>query len=146
MLVEHMRISYLLAVLLISHTAAGCARAPQAIGISVACGVQNQTTRHELFFGLELPDGSSIREADFESFLKTVVTPLFPDGLTVFDATGQYRTADGTSIDEATKVVVLVYPDTQEVRERVREIVTQYRARFRQESVGWVRTPACASF
>ena len=93
-----------------------------------------------------MPDGSAIREADFEAFLTAIVTPLFSEGLTVFDASGQLRTADGVLVDEATKVVVLVYPDTEEVRESIAEIIAQYRARFQQESVGWVRTSACASF
>ena len=124
----------------------GCAGAMPPAGGSVVCSVQNQTTRHELFFGLDLPDGREILDDDFEGFLNSVVTPLFPKGLTVFDAEGQYRTADGVLVDESTKVVILIYPDSADVHERITEIIAQYRSRFQQESVGWVRTSACASF
>ena len=100
----------------------------------------------QVSIGLELPGGNEIRETDFDTFLNLVVTPLFPDGLTVFDAEGQYKTAAGALVDEQTKVVVLIYPDNAEVRERIAEIIARYRSQFRQESVGWVRTSACASF
>ena len=110
------------------------------------CGAQTRTTRHELFFGLELPDGSVIPEADFSAFLNTVVTPRFPDGLTVLDAAGQFRTEAGVLIDEAAKVVVLIYPDTEEVHQGIAEVIAEYRSRFQQESVGWVRSLACVSF
>jgi hypothetical protein len=78
--------------------------------------------------------------------MKETVRPHFSDGLTLIDADGQYQLADGTSIDESTKVLILVHPDNQEVRNRVGAIITQYRARFQQESVGWVRTSAPACF
>ncbi len=133
-------------LLLVMHSATGCAGVHQPARGSRECGVQTLTTRHELFFGLELPGGNEIHETDFDTFMNSVVTPLFPDGLTVLDAEGQYRTAAGVLVDEPTKVVVLIYPDNAEVRERIAEIIAQYRSQFRQESVGWVRTPACASF
>lgn len=135
-----------IALLLVMCSATGCAGVHQSVRGSRECGVQTLTTRHELFFGLQLPGGNEIRETDFDTFLNSVVTPLFPDGLTVLDAEGQYRTVAGELVDEPTKVVVLIYPDNAEVRERIAEIIALYRSRFRQESVGWVRTPACASF
>ena len=124
----------------------GCAGVISTASESVACAEPHQTTRHELYFGQKRPDGTPIREDEFENFINVAVTPLFPAGLTVFDAVGQYRTERGLVVGESTKVLVLIYPDDQEVRNRIADIIAQYRALFQQESVGWVRTSACGRF
>jgi hypothetical protein len=108
--------------------------------------VAQASTRHELLFGLSRADGRPITSAEFDQFLSEVVTPLFGDGLTVVDGSGQYRTAAGLLIRESSKVVVLVYPDTTDTRDRINNVTAQYRSRFQQESVGWIRTPALACF
>ena len=127
-------------------TAGGCATALSSGSQSEACAEPVETTRHELYFGLQRPDGSVIRAEEFETFLDEVVEPHFPEGLTVIDAAGKYRTADGSILDEATKLLVLVYPDSDEVRGRIRSVIAQYCTRFDQESVGWVRTAVRACF
>ena len=48
--------------------------------------------RTELFFGTAKPDGA-VTEEEFGPVLDTVVTPLFPDGLTVIKADGQFKGA-----------------------------------------------------
>lgn len=85
-------------------------------------------------------------EGEFLGFLDDVVSPLFPDGLTVVDASGRFRTAAGQAIVEPTKVAILVYPDDAEVRGKIRQIISAYRHRFDQESVGWVRSTVRACF
>jgi hypothetical protein len=52
--------------------------------------------RTELFFGTAKP-GGAVTEEEFRTFLDEVVTPLFPDGLTVVKADGQFRGADGVA-------------------------------------------------
>ena len=38
------------------------------------------------------------------------MTPLFPDGLTVVKADGQFRGADGVTIKEQSFMLILLYP------------------------------------
>jgi hypothetical protein len=99
-----------------------------------------------LLFGLSRPDGRSVSSAEFDQFLSDVVTPLFGDGLTVVDGSGQYRTSAGLLIRESSKVLVLIYPDVTDTRDRINRVIAQYRSRFQQESVAWIRTPALVCF
>ncbi|WP_442936315.1 DUF3574 domain-containing protein [Nostoc sp.] len=51
---------------------------------------------------------------DFQRFLNNVVTPLFPDGLTVFDTNGQYLDSTGTIFGEKSKSISLFFNYTQQ--------------------------------
>ncbi|WP_442947902.1 DUF3574 domain-containing protein [Nostoc sp.] len=51
---------------------------------------------------------------DFQSFLNNVVTPLFPDGLTVFNTNGQYLDSTGSIIEEKSKTISLFFNYTQQ--------------------------------
>jgi hypothetical protein len=55
--------------------------------------------RTELYFGTAKPAGA-VTEAEFKKFLDDVVTPLFPDGLTVIKGDGQFKGEDGVTIKE----------------------------------------------
>jgi len=137
---------HLVALCVLLSPIVGCAAPVSTVGGSAVCAHPAETTRHELFFGLLGPDSGVITEGEFTSFVNEVVRPHFPEGLTLIDATGQYQLSNGATIKEPTKVLILVYPDTQDVREKISDVITQYRTRFRQESVGWVRTAARACF
>jgi hypothetical protein len=65
--------------------------------------------RTELYFGTAKREGA-VTEQEFKRFLDDVMTPLFPDGLTVMRAEGQFTSADGATIHEQSFVVVLIYP------------------------------------
>lgn len=100
----------------------------------------------ELYFGRSRP-GGEVSEEDFRTFLRTVVTPRFPDGLTVVDAIGQFRNSKGVTIREKTKILILIYPNTQQKRQAIQEIISRYKFRFQQESVLRVTDkPARVSF
>ena len=102
--------------------------------------------RTELFFGRNSPTGE-VSEQDFAGFLDAVVTPLFPDGLTVIDAKGQFRaSADSAVGKEAAKVLTLLYRFDKTTNDKVEEIRSRYKARFAQQSVLRVDEPVCASF
>ena len=45
----------------------------------------------ELFFGRDRAGQQTVSDAEWADFLASVVTPNFPDGLTVFDGYGQWR-------------------------------------------------------
>lgn len=101
----------------------------------------------ELYFGRNIGDRPGVSDADWGAFLDEEVTPRFPDGLTVMDAAGQWRSRQSGSIErEASKVLVIVlpgHPDDRALLDAVREA---YKRRFRQEAVLLVERPACVAF
>lgn len=94
----------------------------------------NILIQDELYFGRNRPEGE-VSEEEFQKFLRTVVTPLFPDGLTVLNASGQFRGSAGKIIREKTKVVVLIYPYSYKNTRAIQEIINKYKQQFQQESV-----------
>jgi Protein of unknown function (DUF3574) len=98
--------------------------------------------RTELFFGTAKP-GGFVTEEEFRTFLDEFVTPLFPDGLTVVKADGQFRGADGVTIKEESFVVILLYPvEGHKTSSRnIDAIRRTYMTRHRQESVLRVDDP-----
>ena len=100
---------------------------------------QNAQTfwRTELYFGRDKNDGTQVTEEEWSSFLDEVVTPKFPDGLTVLEGKGQYRLENGTIVKENSKVLILLYtPKTRLVNSRkIDQIRNEYKKRFKQESV-----------
>jgi hypothetical protein len=97
------------------------------------CISQLRTT---LYFGTARPKGS-VTELQWQIFLRDEVSTRFPEGLTVWEADGQWRTSAGTIEHERTKILILVHPDTSAAREAVRSIIARYCAAFDQQSVLW---------
>jgi hypothetical protein len=98
-----------------------------------------------LYFGTATPAGVVVAD-DWARFLDSVVTPRFPQGLSVSQAAGQWRGADGATVRESTHVLRLVHPDDAASERATTEIVADYKARFRQEAVLRVRSSTCVSF
>lgn len=94
----------------------------------------NILTQDELYFGRNRP-GGIVSEKQFQDFLRTVITPRFPDGLTVIDANGQFRGSTGIIVREPTKIVILIHSSSQEERRAIQEIINLYKSQFQQESV-----------
>ena len=98
-----------------------------------------------LYFGTGKPNGV-VTAGEWAEFLQTEVTARFPQGLTVHEASGQWRGADGAIVREATHVLQLVHPDDAPSDKRVAEIIASYKVKFQQEAVLRVRAVACVSF
>ncbi|MBW4638496.1 MAG: DUF3574 domain-containing protein [Gloeocapsa sp. UFS-A4-WI-NPMV-4B04] len=96
--------------------------------------ITNILIQDELYFGRNRP-GGEVSEEQFQKFLQTVVTPRFPDGLTVVNANGQFRVSSGQIIREKTKLVILIYPNSYQKNRAVQEIIDKYKAQFQQGSV-----------
>jgi hypothetical protein len=110
-----------------------------------ACGDDGQLAVQELlYFGTAAPSGRVTPEA-WAQFLGEIVTPRFPEGLSVWQASGQWRSARGDVIRESSYVLSLVHPDDATARKAVQEIIASYKTRFHQEAVLRVKTPACMS-
>lgn len=122
-------------------TLAGCAAAP-----APRCGAGEQLLVSELlYFGTEKPGGVVTAE-EWSGFLQEVVTPRFPEGLTVWPASGQWRSAGGAVTSEASYVLNLIHPETEATESAVRAMVTEYKNRFQQEAVLRVKGDVCVSF
>jgi Protein of unknown function (DUF3574) len=113
-----------------------------------ACGAPLKPQQvAELLLGRKIGDRLGVSETQFLNFLDREITPRFPDGLTVYDARGQYRDSERNRIvREPSKVVMIVLPGHPEDMARLNEIADAYKKRFRQQSVGIVLRPACVSF
>jgi hypothetical protein len=98
-----------------------------------------------LFFGLEGPRGS-VADAEWDTFLREVVVPRFPGGLTVTYAKGHWQAAGGPPQREASRVLEIVYDETSHRDRRVEEIAATYKTTFQQESVMVIRMPASVCF
>jgi hypothetical protein len=79
--------------------------------------------------------GAAIPAAELDGFIDAVITPWFPGGLTVYRTDSQWQSAENTVIKEKTAVIELIYPDDQEQREHLLEIIERYKQRFHQRSV-----------
>lgn len=121
----------------------GCASLQPA---TCAPGQQAMLTA-ELLFGRKIGDRIGVGEAAFRRFVDEEVTPRFPDGLTVLDASGQYRdTARAVLVREPSKLVLIALKDEPDGRARLAAIAERYKTRFNQQSVGTILRPACVSF
>jgi hypothetical protein len=98
-----------------------------------------------LYFGLSTPHGK-VTPAQWESFLAKDVTPLFPDGLTVWDAKGQWKNAKGVIGKEPAKVLLLVHPAGDQADKAIQEIIDDYKKEFDQESVMRITEQGKANF
>lgn len=99
--------------------------------------------RTELFFGTDRADGPDVSDEEFQWFLNEVITPEFPDGLTLLTGTGQFRNSDNVIIKEGSKLLILLYPqETQkESSKKIERIREDYKQYFQQQSVLRVDDP-----
>jgi uncharacterized protein DUF3574 len=117
----------------------------QGFSLVMDCGVAAAAqVRTTLYFGLTRQKGT-VSELEWQMFLRDEVTKRFPDGFTVWEADGQWRTPAGTIDRERTKVLLLVHPDSTQARQSVQEIVTTYRRVFEQQSVLWESSRVCGA-
>src|SRR2546425_12824408 len=100
--------------------------------------------RTTLYFGLARPKGS-VSELEWQLFLRDEVTARFPEGLTVWQAEGQWRRPDGVVGHERSKVLLLVHADTAAARASLRAVIERYRKTFEQQSVLWETSRVCAA-
>lgn len=129
-------------------SAIACASNPTPAGVSArTCAVGDTALMREVvYFGRDRPDGGVVSDADWRQFLDEVFTPRFPAGLTIIQATGQWRGESGVVEQEPSEVVTLLHAGDATALHDLDEVVTEYKRRFRQEAVLRERTPTCARF
>jgi hypothetical protein len=105
-------------------------------------GAQKSWVVAELLFSRD-----RVNETRWSQFLADEITPRFPDGLTVYDAKGQWRAPGSDKIaKQRSKVVMIAMPPGADGDARLQQIVEAYKVRFKQQSVGLIVRPACVSF
>lgn len=100
----------------------------------------------QLFFGRDIGDQVGVSDSDFARFVDEELTPRFPDGLTVLDAAGQWRSSAGPIVREPSKMVILALPGRAGGEGKLDAVRTAYKSRFSQEAVLVVTQPACLGF
>jgi hypothetical protein len=133
-------------------------REPTPHHASVALAPRAETwMRTELYFGLSIPGGGDgslpgqVNEEDWQRFLDQEVSPRFPDGLTILEVGGQWRSrpGDGHAVEtvrEQSRIVVIFYPADEgavadgdaagaSADERIESVRAAYKRRFHQDSV-----------
>jgi hypothetical protein len=100
----------------------------------------------ELYFGLSKPGGGTVSPVEWQEFLDKQITPEFKDGLTVYEAYGQYLGQNGKLTKENTRVVVLLYRKLPDRDKAILRIVESYKRLFQQESVLRVSAPVEVQF
>ena len=110
-------------------------------------GGQRPSQVAELMFGRNIGGRLGVNEADWSRFVDREITSRFPNGLTMFNAAGQWRDeATNKIVREPSKLVQIVLPGQVEDIARLNEIVAAYKQRFKQHSVVMIVRPACVSF
>jgi hypothetical protein len=132
-----------LLVIAISLTGAACAGrmggAPPPPGLRPA-------HVERLYFGRNIGDTGVVSDSAWASFVRDILTPAFPEGATVWDASGQWQSPTGTLVRERSFVVELVHLVTPDVEARVQHVMDSYKQRYAQESVLRLVTNVWASF
>jgi hypothetical protein len=81
----------------------------------------------ELLFGRNIGNRIGVSEAAWARFVDREIVPRFPDGLTVFNASGRWRDRKSDRVvREPSKIVQIVLPGTPEDVARLNEIAEAY--------------------
>ena len=110
--------------------------------------------RSELYFGVgketgpaDRPQAETITEDAWRAFLDKEVTARFPDGLTVFDAYGQWLFRGAKEPNRLkTKVLVVLHEDTPQRRADIEAIRLAWKQATGHQSVLWSRHAVDVSF
>lgn len=109
------------------------------------CAVNNAAAwrEYKVYCGMSSRNGEVPEEA-WLRFCDKCVSAVFPDGYTVVDATGYWRSGPDVTAKERAKIILLVAPD--DAREKVLSVTRQYREQFHQSAVLVSSSDAGADF
>lgn len=110
------------------------------------CGTGDPMVQTTLYFGLNRPTGPVITAAEWQGFVDRQVTPRFKDGLSVFDAKGQWLGNDGKLARENSKALMLIHAPGKDSETNIEALRSRYKQQFVQDSVMRVDAPVCVAF
>lgn len=122
----------------------GCASLPER---APACGLGETRSVATMYFGRNIGPALGVSDAQWSAFVDREVTPRFGDGLTMYDAQGQWRDSEtGAIVREPSKVLVLIFSDEAADQAKVTAIAEAYKREFHQQAVGVVLDRDCVAF
>lgn len=89
----------------------------------------------DVYFGLSEDNGHIISNDEFKKFEDSVILQNFKDGFTIEDGHGEWLSDKIGVVQEPSKVLLVVYQDTPDNRNKIESIADQYKKQFNQESV-----------
>ncbi len=120
--------------------------APPATALTCPSGSEPRIAA-ELYFGRNIGETLGVSDEDWAKFIDGVVTPRFPDGLSVFEIQGQWRDQpSGRIVREPGKVLKLIIIDNPAAILKIAEIIALYKARHQQQSVLMTTAAICAAY
>ncbi len=99
------------------------------------------------YFGKNIPNQPLLTDAQWAEFAAKIITPAFPDGLTVADGQGQWMNPKtGAISNDPTKIVTIAVKESPELGARIKAVIAAYKTDFHQESVGLTTVDGCGAF
>lgn len=144
-----MKLPQAAAALIVAALLTGCVAPSEKSAVRVdnnACPADNAMVQTTLYFGLSRPAGKDITAQEWQQFVDRDVTPRFRDGLTVFDARGQWLGNNGAVARESSKALMLIHSKDAKSEQGIEALRNTYKTRFAQESVMRVDQPVCVHF
>ncbi|MEP6484951.1 MAG: DUF3574 domain-containing protein [Rudaea sp.] len=125
--------------------------APRAAVHGSDAATASDWVRTELFFGMSAtnaePTAIAERESRWTAFLDREVTTRFPDGLSVYDVSGQWRSpVRGIITHERSKALLIVYHDSPQRRADIEAIRGEWKKVTGDESVLRITQPVDVAF
>lgn len=114
---------------------------------SFVCGADERAmVRETLYFGRNRRGGGTVSDTEWRAFVDDAIVSRFPDGFTVVDAEGHWRSGDGAIEREDSQMVIVLHAGDAASDVAVGAIVADYKRQFVQEAVLRERSPSCAKF
>ena len=107
--------------------------------VQTACppGAGRASAIYTLYLGEAIAGRNDLTDAEWRTFVDTVVRANLPEGYTVFDANGGWFNAKtGKSVRERTKVLLAVLPEGPDGLAAINRVRAAYQNQFQQQLVG----------
>jgi hypothetical protein len=104
------------------------------LGACASVATKPAWVQDTLYFGLSRP-GGTVSQQEWQAFVDAQVTPRFPDGLTQWEAKGQWKGAGKETAKEDSRVLQIVHTDDALAEDKIQAIRQSYRNEFMQTSV-----------
>ena len=100
------------------------------------------SVKTELYFGLLKPNGTTVSEEEWQSFVDKSVSPLF-EGFTIIDASGQHKDAEGKAIIGKVKMLIVVQEDEDD--KKIDKVKKSFNRKFPKNGFFKVSYPVFSS-
>ncbi|WP_105168172.1 DUF3574 domain-containing protein [Pseudoalteromonas sp. T1lg23B] len=104
-----------------------------------------ERVQESLYFGTGMKKGF-VTKKQWQTFLDNYVTPQFPNGFTVVEASGQWKGNNGVLVREPSFVLTVVHNNEQRHATAIKVIIDEYKTQFQQEAVLRIKMDSCVSF